>query len=256
MIQRQLLPFPPAARRGSPPWALALGVAAAVALLGTAGLATWRIRSAQSLARTSEPFQAFPQGASQSLLIVGDSTAVGTGASGPAASVAGLIASAHPGLRLVNRAADGAKYEDFVRQLLQDSETFDTVLVLGGGNDVIRFTSESALRVSVAKVAALARLRGTRVILMPPGNVGNAPFFFRPLAWLMARRSRMLHAVVREQAQRHGASYVDLYKPRSADPFAQRPRAMHAKDGLHPSDEGYRLWLAELQQQAGATLPA
>ncbi len=214
----------------------------------------WRVKDAAELARASEPFKAEPANAVASLLVIGDSTAVGTGASGPAASIAGLIAKSRPGLRVVNRASDGAKYADFARQLKQDTERFDTVLVLGGGNDVIRFTGETELAQSIATVADLAKERGKNVILMPPGNVGNAPFFFAPASWLMTRRSQTLHALVQEAAQRTGASYVNLYKPKATDPFAQRPNELHAKDGLHPSDAGYREWLSELNRQASRAL--
>jgi lysophospholipase L1-like esterase len=224
--------------------------AAGAVLLLTGGVATWRLREAAQLIRNSEPFQSAPSQASASLLIVGDSTAVGTGASRPTGSLAGLIAESHPGVRIVNMATDGAKYEDFAGQLQAAEGQFDTVLVVGGGNDVIRLTPRKKLQASARKVAALARQRGAQVILMPPGNVGNAPFFMPPVSWWMTRRSRTLHDVVQEAAKRTGAAYVNLYQPRSEDPFAQRPKEMHAKDGLHPSDEGYRLWLAELNQQA------
>jgi lysophospholipase L1-like esterase len=66
----------------------------------------------------------------------------------------------------------------------------------------------------------------------------------------MDRRSRTLHAVVRETAARTGASHVNLYKDRGSDPFAQRPQEFHAADGLHPSDAGYALWTEELRKQA------
>jgi lysophospholipase L1-like esterase len=224
-------------------------VAGAAFLVGT-GFTAWRVREAARLLRDSEPFQTQPSGATAGLLIVGDSTAVGTGASGPDNSVAGLISRSHPGVRIVNRATDGAKYADFAVQLQLNDERFDTVLVLGGGNDVIRFTGKAALRASVDKVAALARERGAQVILMPPGNVGNAPFFWPPLSWWMTKRSQVLHDAVRDAARRTGATYVDLYKPKSEDPFALRAKELHASDGLHPSDSGYLLWVAELDRQA------
>ncbi len=228
----------------------ALALLAAAALLVSAGCTVWRVNDARALAKASEPFQAEPASATASILVIGDSTAVGTGASAPARSIAGLIAQSRPGLRVVNRARDGAKYAEFIQQLQQDNQKFDTVLVLGGGNDVIRLTSEADLRQSVDAVADLAVLKGKRVILMPPGNVGNAPFFFAPASWLMTRRSQTLHGLVRDAATRTGATYVNLYKPKAQDPFAQRPKELHASDGLHPSDAGYLEWMSELNLQA------
>lgn len=227
-----------------------LGLIAALVVLTTSGCAAWRIRQSVELARQSEPFQAAPAGASASLLVVGDSTAVGTGASMSGTSVAGLIARDHPQLTIVNRARDGAKFSDIASQL-EGNERFDAILVLGGGNDVIRFTRESRLEQETARTAELARVRARLVVFMPAGNVGSAPFFFPPWSWLMTQRSRTLHRLVQQAAADNGALYVNLYKEKSQDPFAQRPDELNAADGLHPSDAGYSLWYEELNSQVG-----
>ena len=227
----------------------ALSALVVLALAAVTGQAAWRIRQSVELARQSEPLQVSPAGATARVLIVGDSTAVGTGASSGASSVAGLIANDHPHWRIVNRARDGARFADIARQLHGD-ERFDAVLVLGGGNDVIRLTDKTLLAQHIAAVAQLARSRAPLVIFLPPGNVGNAPFFMAPLSALMAHRSRTMHGLVRQAAQDHGAIYVSLYKDKADDPFAQRPDELNARDGLHPSDAGYRLWYDALNDQA------
>ena len=228
---------------------VALSTLAALAILATAGHAAWRIRQSAALARQSEPLQASPEAPLSRLLIVGDSTGVGTGASTPAHSVAGLIARDHPHQTIVNRARDGAKFADMARQL-EGSARFDAILVLGGGNDVIRLTGYDALEDDIATVLQRARIQARLVIVMPPGNVGNAPFFFPPLSWLMTQRSKALHRFVRQAAADNGALYVSLYKDKADDPFAQRPDELNAPDGLHPSDAGYRLWYDALNTQA------
>ena len=228
-----------------------MSLVAALVVLTTSGCAAWRIKQSAELARQSEPFQATPANPGASLLVVGDSTAVGTGASSPTQSLAGLIAREHPQLKIVNRAGDGAKYEDIARQLEGAAgERFDAILVLGGGNDVIRLTPYAALEENIARVAALARTQARLVVFLPSGNVGSAPFFFPPWSWLMTQRSQTLHRFVKEIAADNGALYVNLYKDKSGDPFAQRPDELNASDGLHPSDAGYRLWFAELNTQA------
>ena len=230
---------------------LALGVIATLTVLGTAGCTVWRIKQSVEMARQSEPFEASPTQAVATLLVVGDSTGVGTGASSPTQSLVGLIAKNNPRLQIVNHAKDGAKFAAIASQLeALGAQRFDAILVLGGGNDVIRFTGQEALAQAVERTLRLARVHADLVVIMPSGNVGNAPFFSPPVSWLMAQRSRDLHTLVREAAAKSGALYVNLYKEKSEDPFVQRADELNAKDGLHPSDAGYRVWYSELNAQA------
>ncbi|MDP2251638.1 MAG: SGNH/GDSL hydrolase family protein [Hydrogenophaga sp.] len=226
-----------------------VALAAGAALLLVSGCAAWRIGQAADLARKSTPFQQSPAEATVSLLIVGDSTGVGTGASSPEASLAGLLGRAYPRLRIDNRARDGATFADVLRQF-EGAQRHDLVLIQAGGNDVIRLRSDEDVRADIDRATALARERSDRVVLMPAGNVGNAPFFFPPASWLMTDRARRLHGFVRESATRHGAVVVNLFKERADDPFAQTP-GLNAVDGLHPSDAGYRVWRDELLAQSG-----
>jgi lysophospholipase L1-like esterase len=226
-------------------WLLAT---AATAVLALAAHAAWRIGQAAALARASQALQQSPAQARLRLLIVGDSTAVGTGASSARNSLAGLIGQAYPALAIENRAQDGARFADVAAQL-GGAGHFDLVLVQAGGNDVIRGVGDDRLQADIERVVTLAGLAADRVVLMPAGNVGNAPFFFAPVSWWMTRRSRRLHALVRAAAARHAALYVNLFRERADDPFAHQ-RALHAVDGLHPSDAGYRLWFTALTAQA------
>lgn len=183
------------------------------------------------------------------LLIVGDSTAVGTGASSPASSLAGLLAEQYPRFWIDNRARDGAKFADVLQQL-SGPERFDMVLVQAGGNDVIRMRGMDALREDIERVMDAANARAPLVVLMSAGNVGNAPFFFVPVSWLMTQRARAMHRLVADKAQRTGAVYVKLFHERENDPFVA-DRSLNARDGLHPSDKGYRSWWQALREQAG-----
>jgi len=208
----------------------------------------WLLYESAGLVRMSSPLQSSPAQPALRLLIVGDSTAVGTGASEPRSSVAGLLGQAFPGLQIVNRARDGAKFAAVLSQL-EGSEPFDMVLVMAGGNDVVRLRGLAGLNSDVDQVTCLARQRARLVVLMPAGNVGNAPFFVAPLSWLMTWRSRRLQALAVEAAARHGAVLVKLFREAADDPFVQRPE-LNAADGLHPSDAGYRAWFGELMAQA------
>jgi lysophospholipase L1-like esterase len=222
-------------------------LAAALLLLGACTAV--RLREAADLARASEPLQRSVERPRARLLIVGDSTAVGTGAGSPQASLAGLLAQADADLHIENRGRDGATFADVERQL-DGAGRFDVVLIQAGGNDVIRMRDLDAVHRDLERVVQRARERAERVVLMPAGNVGNAPFFFPPVSWLMTWRARRLHASVRDVAAQQGAVYVNLFKERADDPFVKQP-GLNARDGLHPSDAGYRVWFDALMAQAG-----
>lgn len=238
------------ARRALPARPVRLLLVTAVAtLLIACGRIAMRLNTSAELARASEPFQHAPQHARLRLLIVGDSTAVGTGSSRASHSLAGLLADAFPALAIENRARDGATFDEIVAQLDGDDRV-DAVLVQAGGNDVIRLRNLAALRADVARVAEAASRRADLVVLMPAGNVGNAPLFAPPVSWLMTARSRRLHTIVRNVAKTAGATYVNLFHEAQDDPFVLRPE-LNAADGLHPSDPGYRVWFDALVTQAG-----
>lgn len=225
---------------------------AGAALLSLSGCAFWKIPQAIELAKNSEPFEQTPRDAALRLLVVGDSTAVGTGASSPSRSVAGLIAEGHSALRVENRGRDGARFADVLEQLRAASapgQRFDIVLVQAGGNDVIRLSDLDQLGSRTDEVVAAAAKLAPLVLVMPSGNVGNAPFFYPPLSWWMTARSRHLHDLVEASAQRPGVIYIDLFRERANDPFVAHPE-LNAADGLHPSDAGYAQWFSELDKQA------
>ena len=226
-----------------------VGAAAAIAVLVLGGCAATRLGAAAELARESEPFQHTPPNPTLRLLIVGDSTGVGTGASAPQNSLAGLLAQAYPRLRIDNLARDGATFEGVVQQLQTSDARYDVVLIQAGGNDVIRLRGDDAMRANIERAVALAAARADRVLVMPAGNVGNAPFFFAPISSLMTRRAKQMHGHVKAAAQQQGAVYINLFKDAANDPFANN-KSLHAADGLHPSDAGYRIWFDELMRQA------
>ena len=116
---------------------------------------------------------------------------------------------------------------------------------------MIRLTRQDTLRAQLEEVATLAQQRGSRVVLMPSGNVGHAPFFLPPVSWLMGEGSQNLHAAVQQVAAAHQLRYVRLLKPKESDPFVAQSDVLHAADGLHPSSAGYQQWFEELEKQGG-----
>ncbi len=241
-------PDPSTGRARSRWWAIAAVAAGALLLTGCA---PWRLMTASDLAKAARPYTAHPAQPERRILVVGDSTAVGTGAASPGDSLAGRIGQAHPRWQIDNLATNGARFKDVQAQLERASPGYDLVLVLAGGNDVIRLTSEQQLHGHMEQAIRTAKARGKHVVLMPCGNVGHAPLFVPPVSWFMDSRSKRLHATAQTVALDSGVRYIRLLKPRAHDPFVQRADELNAADGLHPSSAGYQQWYEELVRQEG-----
>jgi lysophospholipase L1-like esterase len=228
-----------------------LGLVAILSVLGIfAAVYAWRLHQSDELARNSIAAEHFPPEASATVVIVGDSTGVGTG-SPPRYSVAGRIASAFEGIEVNNLAVVGAKARDVADQLrgMQRARA-DIILIQVGGNDVMSLESPQAFGDSLEAAVAAARARARTVILMPAGNVGGAPFFLPPASWYFSMRAREFNFIAMHTAQAAGAVFVGLFHEEPEDPFAEAPELFYARDGLHPSEHGYALWFGELMRQA------
>jgi lysophospholipase L1-like esterase len=181
------------------------------------------------------------------LLIVGDSTAVGTGASQPAESVAGRIGRAFPQVAIVNRGRDGAKTAAVSRQLGNPRDaSFDAILIQVGGNDILRFTGVSRLREDLQALLGSAKAQAGLVVMMSTGDVGRAPAFPWPVDKYYSWKSKRVRQMILSLVAAEGVEYIDLYNPRPDNPFYRDPKRFYAHDGLHPSGQGYGLWYDKL----------
>jgi lysophospholipase L1-like esterase len=227
-----------------------------VALLGAIVLANMislavALYRGGALADRSEAFQQRVPNARKTLLVIGDSTAVGTGAERPEDSVAGRIGSSLPGMAIVNLAEDGAKTQELMAQLRAAPDaSYDAVLIQVGGNDVLRFTGITELRKSATALLSAAKAKAPYVAMMSSGDVGAAPAFLKPVDWVYSWRTRRVRSLFLELAARDAIDYVDLYDPSDDNPFYRHPDRYYAPDGLHPSAEGYRLWFEQLVKQS------
>ena len=91
-------------------------VALAAVAGATAAVGLWRwlalvecMREGDRLADAAVAFERDGNAHAPRVLVVGDSTGVGTGAARPEDSIAGRLADAYPDVTIVNRARNGAK---------------------------------------------------------------------------------------------------------------------------------------------------
>jgi len=235
---------------------VALALVIGIVFLGIVELSIlgMRISRGRRIAAASMPYEVQRPEATQSLLIVGDSTGVGTGADTPENSIAGRIASDFTNTTIVNLSGNGAKVRDVCAQLQETGgRTFDLVIVHAGANDVLYFSPIKTLRESVAIMLESARRKADHVIFLSSGNIGLAPAFFPPINWIYTCRTRKVRRILMESAAERGIEYVDLFREKGDDPFSVNPDLFYARDFLHPGSEGYRYWYEEIKKQSSLT---
>ena len=208
-----------------------------------------RIRFSKRLVAQTCPVQQLPQACRRTIIVAGDSTAFGVGAL-PAESTAGRIAAAFPCARVTNVARSGSRVGHVVDQLDSlDVESADLVLIHASANDVLEFRCVEKFERDLRAALTRARRMSTNVVLMPGHNFSVAPFFLRPLSWLVARHAQRLHPIIKRVAGEMGIVFVDLIGSTHEAPFVREPRRYYCPDGLHPSGEGYAIWFAALLAQ-------
>ena len=233
----------------------AMAVLLAGASLAAAGWRWYRFaqlcRIGDRLADAAVVFERRAEAHVATVLVIGDSTGVGTGAARPEDSIAGQLAAQFPDVGIVNRARNGARTRDAIQQLVDaGAARYDLVLVHVGGNDVLRRTPLRALTPQVDALVLRARRLSDHVVVTTTPNVGLVPAFAPPVSWWLTRRSRAVCALFEAAARRHGAHYVNFYHPRATDPFSREPQRFFAEDLLHPSTDCYRYVYRDLVARA------
>ena len=210
------------------------------------------VQVSKQLVAKAVPFSVERSGGRR-LLVLGDSSAVGVGASSPEHTTAGYFAAEFKDFSVDNRAVSGARMANVLGQATSTSGHYDMVLIQAGGNDTINFTNLDTLRTQTRTLLAAAKERSSNVVMLSTGNLGRAPLFnFFPLNIAFTSRTKAVRQIVMDEAKQAGVTYVDLYKEGKDDVIAQDTAKYYAPDGLHLSDQGWAYWYSQIQQ----TLPS
>ena len=217
--------------------------------------AFWRgVSRARRFAAAGRRFERRLSARRASMLILGDSTGVGVGAALPEESIAGLLAADYPDADIVNFAVSGACVADAIAQVDQCLDAglrFDLALLHVGGNDVVVDTPLPRLADDCDTLLRRLALLAVRTAWLGPPDLGLAPLFPRPYAWVMASRSRAMSQVFSAAAARHKVVFVDFSAPSHGAYFSKRRRNHFAIDGFHPNSASYKYGYATTRQMLG-----
>ena len=219
--------------------------AAAVGAVTLAVVVAVEIQLARSGDRLPELKLALDRpGSGPRVVWLGDSTAVGEGASSPGGAVPSQVQDGlgRPDASLAVVAVSGARAADVLAHQvpLVPGLHPDLVLISVGANDTIHFTGRGDFRRAYERMVR-ALPPGVPVVLLGVPDMGAIARFAQPLRAMAGRRGRRLDAEVRRVAAATGGVYADIAGP-TGSAFRRDPRRYFAADDFHPSDAGYGLW--------------
>lgn len=212
------------------------------------GRFAYKIHLAKGLSETATRFEKHADtDAGVSILVVGDSTAVGVGSTA-GESVPGYLAAYLGATHVENYAVSGALTSDLAAQRAMAMRTqYDVILIQIGANDIIRFVDiDDALKRIAATVSSL-KDQSKDIYVITAGDIGASilfPWFIRPI---YHARTLEYHKKAEGAIAQAGGIYVNLYELPQKDVFILDPDHYFAKDGLHPSAAGYKEWFNMLQ---------
>lgn len=182
------------------------------------------------------------------ILVIGDSTGVGTGVDDPTESIAGMFGTEFPSAYIQNESVNGWKVADAVRNFPNvPHQDFDIVLLQIGANDILRATPMTEFTVTLEELFRKSTAAGKKVYALHSGNIGLAPLFPWPVSRIMRSRTLRYRAEYTRIAAQNGVTYVDLYHEAEDDPFREKPEA-YAADELHLTGAGYAEWYRTIRE--------
>ncbi|MES2225563.1 MAG: GDSL-type esterase/lipase family protein [Patescibacteria group bacterium] len=200
------------------------------------------LNASKKLVAAAVPYEHLTADTSVSMLVLGDSTAVGVGASTSTESLPGLVAHFTGATYVENHAVSGAVVSDLAGQIGKAELTrYDLILVQIGANDIVRFHDARETAERLSKVLGTLP-QAEHVVVLSAGDVGAATLFPEPIRPFYTRLNQGFHQEFSRALAAQGITYVNLSTGPGVELFIEQPNVYLAADGFHPSSAGYGLW--------------
>jgi lysophospholipase L1-like esterase len=246
------------------------GAAAALGALGLAGYGVLRVEAELAKRIVGSPLDGAPDddgtygygpGEPVRLVMLGDSTAAGMGATHREQTIGAIIAhgvaalSGRP-VELTNVAVVGAESPQLGEQVVRALEQVphpDVAVISIGANDVTHRNDRTAAVRHLEMAVSRLRETGAEVVVATCPDLGAVEPLAQPLKLLARRWSRDLAAaqtVAVVEAGGRAVSVGNLLGPS----FRSEPKVMFSEDRFHPSPAGYARVAAALLPSVVAAL--
>ena len=186
----------------------------------------------------------------KTLLILGDSTAVGVGASTSTDSIPALLAKKINATYVENHAVSGSVVASLPQQIQKIKRGhYNVILVQIGANDIVARNDVVEVNAQLEVLLTNLRTKADTLIFFSAGNLGGAraiPFFLKPY---YRNLSLDYHKYFQALADKLRITYVNLYEDPKVDPFITNSETYFARDGFHPSSQGYARWFEMIEKK-------
>ncbi len=197
----------------------------------------------EKLVQITKPFNVQNQNPSKQVLILGDSLAVGVGATDPKYSIAGRISKDYPDISITNAAISGSRTIDVINQINNlEKKHFDLIIIQIGGNDVTHFTNLQQVTHNMEQIIKQAKGISPHILVWSSGSVGYAPIFIHPFKWIYTFQTLRTYKVISTVVTNAGFQYIHLFVPWKDDIFKTDIKKYYAPDCFHVADAAYEIW--------------
>ncbi len=187
-----------------------------------------------------------PGGGAGSILVIGDSTGYGTGASKSSESVIGRLGNDYTWYRIENNSRNGRTISGAITEAKKVASRYSIIVLQIGANDLLQKRTVPETLKDMNTLIDLVIPKADHVVVISSGNIGAVTRFTDDEASYYEQVSREFTNQMIQLAQNYQTvSFVPLFDEPADDPFVAEPARYLAIDGLHPSTEGYGIWYAK-----------
>lgn len=190
------------------------------------------------------PYEQTVSGA-PTMLILGDSTGYGTGATKAQDSVAGRVGAVFA-ISIKNESINGRTIGKLLADVKDLTGSYELILLQIGANDILQHRDINFVEKELLELIQILSKRTNHLVMMSSGNVGTSPKFSGKEAEGYEQLTRNFRNVFLRVASETPLIYVDLFVEPENDPFVKNPDKYISLDGLHPSSAGYEKWFEKL----------
>lgn len=207
-------------------------------------------RRAVLAGKQATPVSNLKPGAHKRILVIGDSTSYGTGATQPENSLVGRLVRDFPESEIINASENGMDITRLEKKLGgMTHEKFDIVMLHIGGVDTIAFTRNRTIVSCINKIREHTKLMGAHTVaLVSMNNVGSLPLAHFPFTTIYSARSRRVTNLFEKTCVDCDLVHIPLYTENKTEPLLRNGKNHFSTDKMHPNDEGYGIWYQKIKE--------